>query len=273
MSLHHRVGLRAVAILVATGMLLAVTSSAAYARSPRKADLAVVGITGTADPVQLGQHVFVFMQVANAGPANATGVTLTIDVPPSLQADESTLCTGTTTLTCAIGSLPAGLGASVTLGFTAVLEGTGQFTATVVADQRDPVRANNVAVATVTVTNSVDLALTLADATGTAGQPFFFSIGVANFGPGQAGGVTVTVDFPAGLTPTSLDVCQASGAGWRCVYPFPSLPPSTGVSAPVSLQATVAGTYQVEGTVTATTTDPDLTNNADAAAVTVHPAA
>jgi uncharacterized repeat protein (TIGR01451 family) len=79
--------------------------------------------TGVPDPVLAGQIITYTATITNAGPGVATGVVLTATLDPdvtfaSAQASQGG-CSGTTTVVCTIGSLPACGQATVTIQATA----------------------------------------------------------------------------------------------------------------------------------------------------------
>jgi uncharacterized repeat protein (TIGR01451 family) len=67
-----------------------------------------VSITDSPDPVPLGGNVAYTIKVTNKSPLTATGVTLTNNLPVDVtlvSSDPLGLCSGTTTLTCNLGTL------------------------------------------------------------------------------------------------------------------------------------------------------------------------
>jgi uncharacterized repeat protein (TIGR01451 family) len=240
--------------------------AAAQARGSHKADLSVAaGSTATAS---VGQTFPLSYTVNNAGPADATGVTVTIAIPAQLRLDTSQSgCTVTgSTATCGVsGTLPAGYGVGAFLWLTAVAPGAAELTFTVRADQRDPALSNNTTTTLVTIGVSADVSVSMSPATVTAGQPFFFSVSVGNAGPSPAENISTVVQWPAGLslvsgcTPVSPTSCALSMA---------SLPAPAGAIALLQFVAAAPGTYTVQASVSAGTPDPNLANNTSTAMIT-----
>jgi uncharacterized repeat protein (TIGR01451 family) len=86
------------------------------------------------------------VQVKNPGTSSQTNVNLSDTVPAntifqSASASQGT-CSGTTTITCALGSLAGGASATVTLTITPIQPGTVTNTATAVSDQASQVTSN-----------------------------------------------------------------------------------------------------------------------------------
>ncbi len=124
-----------------------------------QADLSVT-LTGTPDTLDTGQLVTYTATVANAGPADATGVTLTDAFPSVMTFVSATSTQGTCAqqpdsphnVVCAIGALAKG-GGTVRVVIQARARGAGTVTnaAQVSGDQADPAPTNNTAVKTTTV--------------------------------------------------------------------------------------------------------------------------
>jgi uncharacterized repeat protein (TIGR01451 family) len=113
------------------------------------APTANLGITKTASSATFtpGQTITFTITVTNAGPAAATGVTVT-DILPAGTTFQSVsspgaTCTGTSTVTCSIPTLASGGSVVITLAVTATGASAISNTATVAPVDTDPVPANN----------------------------------------------------------------------------------------------------------------------------------
>lgn len=113
----------------------------------------------TPPPILVNDRVTYTLRVANNGPDGATGVTLVDNLPAqaTLLSATSTKgrCSGATTVTCKIGTLARGAGATVTIVVRAPsTAATLVNTATVSSQKRDPNPDNNRATTTVQVVDT-----------------------------------------------------------------------------------------------------------------------
>ena len=124
--------------------------------TPTTADLRLT-LSDTPDPVRRGGTLTYMVSVSNAGPAVAGNVSVTDTLPTvatfvSATASQGS-CSGTKTVSCAIGTLNSGANATVTIR-VAVGSKVSSLTnsAQVASSTTDPSSANNSASATTTVT-------------------------------------------------------------------------------------------------------------------------
>ena len=108
---------------------------------PGSADL-VVSKSGSPNPVAPGETLTYTILVTNNGPAAATGVTLTDALPQALTflsaaASQGSCSFADPTVTCAVGSLPAGQNATVTIRVVPQNFGSVANSATADADQAE----------------------------------------------------------------------------------------------------------------------------------------
>ena len=144
-----------------------------------------LGIVKTAPTPLLEQSQFDYtLVVTNHGPSTATGVTVTDPLPANFTLATATptqgSCSGTTTVTCNLGTIVNGGTATITIHGTGHVAGTMTNTATVSGNETDPVPANNSSTAPVVLLEEVPamsgyalmlLALTLAIAAAIAIRP------------------------------------------------------------------------------------------------------
>ena len=182
------------------------------------ADLSLVK-TGPAT-VTAGGSVTYSLVVANAGPSDAVGVSVTDTLPAGghvrLRGRTGWTCVnaGDVSVTCTTALIVSGVPAPpITVIVTAPVQaGTLTNTATVTATTPDPDPSNDTGTADTSVTGIADLSMTkTGPATVTSGGSVSYSLVVANAGPSDAANVTVTDTLPAGVTYGS-----AAGSGWSC---------------------------------------------------------
>ncbi len=144
-----------------------------------------LGIVKTAPTPLLEQSQFDYtLVVTNHGPSTATGVVVTDPLPANFTLATATptqgSCSGTTTVTCNLGTIPNGATATIVIHGTGHVAGTMTNTATVSGNETDPVPANNSSTAPVVLLEEVPamsgyalmlLALTLAIAAAIAIRP------------------------------------------------------------------------------------------------------
>jgi uncharacterized repeat protein (TIGR01451 family) len=231
------------------------------------------------DPVSIGQNVTYTLTVSNAGPASATGVTVTDSLPAavafvSVNASQGT-CTGTATVACSLGTIPNGGSATVTVVARAVQVGSASNTATVQAAEPDPVTGNNSASTTTVVLAAADVALAKASSAATArvGDTFTYTLTTTNAGPSPASGVVVTDTLPSGIELVSASASQGSCAGAATVTcAIGTLASGSSATVTIVARATAPGTITNTAQVSATEQDPASGNNSASATTTVEPA-
>ncbi len=186
------------------------------------ADISVTQ-TDSPDPVTVGGNVTYTMKVRNLGTNPAAAVTLSDPLPAGLTHVSRTTtkgtCSGTTTVTCNIGTVNTGAANEVTVtivaatGPAAVPSVTN--TATVTTSSSDSSSANNQASASTTVNPSADLSLTNTDSPDpvAVGGNVTYTLTVHNNGPSPAAGVTVSDPLPASLTKVSATSTQGTCSG------------------------------------------------------------
>ena len=174
-----------------------------------------------------GTNVVYTITVTNAGPSDATGVTLADPTPPGLTfVSNAGDCT--TAFPCTLGTLPPGATRTITATFAIPSGYTTPNpianTATVSSPTPDAAAGNNSATTTTPLGTPVtDLHITKTNGVNgvVAGLPTTYTITVTNpLGPSDASGATVTDAFPATLTGvtwtctgTGGGACPASGSG------------------------------------------------------------
>jgi uncharacterized repeat protein (TIGR01451 family) len=148
------------------------TASTTTAVSPNPADLSIVKTSNAPSGTLPGEQLTYTLAVANGGPSTANGVSVTDTLPANTTFVSATptqgSCSGTTTVTCTLGTLTSGANATITIVVT-VGPNLGPIvnTATVASTNvdPDPNPANNSSTSTVnvvpTIPSSSPLSLTL----------------------------------------------------------------------------------------------------------------
>ncbi|MGZ5492352.1 MAG: IPTL-CTERM sorting domain-containing protein, partial [Thermoanaerobaculia bacterium] len=107
-----------------------------------------------------GADINYTITVTNAGPQSASGVVVTDALPATVAFQSATpsqgSCTGTTTVTCNLGTLANGANATIQLIVSnTIASGTVSNTATVTAAETDPAPANNSSTASTSVSAAI----------------------------------------------------------------------------------------------------------------------
>ena len=240
------------------------TNAAAVVVNPQ-ADLSLTKTVSDTNP-GTDDEVQYTLTAHNAGPNDATGVTIHDSLPAGLNfLDASPGCDNQNgTVICDIGTLAAGDSASVTIDArtTAAISGTvvGNL-ATVSGNELDPTPANNQTAATITVRPLVDLKLTkvASNPTPAAGGSVSYTLTLINNGPSPATGVTLTDPLPSGLSFLSASAgqgsCSASGQTVTCQLGTLA-PGGTAVATVTVLVAASEAGASVQNTATATANQP-----------------
>ena len=191
-------------------------------------DLQITKTDGSATYIP-GTSINYTITVSNAGPANATGASITDAIPAAI-IGATINCVASGTASCGTNasagnnllftgiSLPAGAAnfltvtVSGTVNSAAVGNLVNSATVIVGAGQVDPSPGNNTATDTDTRNAQTDLSITKTDGTTvyTPGNSITYTIQVLNAGPSNAVGASVTDTIPAAITGVTIN-CLASG--------------------------------------------------------------
>jgi uncharacterized repeat protein (TIGR01451 family) len=218
-TLYFILGPTGAATYETTELNLTITSST----SPASADLALTGVASSTS-IDVGQPVTDTFTVTNNGPDTSDRVTLSDPLPAgaTLQSASASQgsCSGTTTLSCLLGSLASGAQATVTVTLVPTTAGALTNTAAVSASTADPNEANNSATATssvgCTTSMTLDAVEVLADCISQQSDGTYLASGDARFGDG-ARIVDAGTQMPAALVLNpaahTISIAPASGGG------------------------------------------------------------
>ncbi len=244
-----------------------------------EADLSI-SKAASPDPVNVNSTLTYTLSVENLGGDAAADVAVTDTLPAgvtyqSASGDGWSCSESSGTVTCTRASLAVGVAPDITITVTAPgTSGDITNTASVSASTYDPDLSNNDDSALVTVNPSADLTISKAVSPDpvNVNSTLTYTLSVENLGGDAAADVVVTDTLPAGVTYQS-----ASGDGWSCSESSGTVTctrASLAVGAAPDITITVtapstSGDITNNAAVSATTDDPDLSNNADSAVVLV----
>ncbi len=221
----------------------------------------------------VGEDVTFTIGVTNSGPDIANGVVIRDLLPAGLTYVSNTPDAGTsynsTTGDWTVGTLAAGLSATLTLEATVVGASASTNTAAVLAaDEPQSSTANDSATATVTPPHA-ELGITKSAASQrpNVGDPDSFTLTVTNYGPDDATGVTVADLLPAGLDYVSHLAGQGGYDDSTGIWSIGNLANGASVTLTIDVDVPSAGDYTNTATVTGDQFDPDLSNNTDQVSV------
>jgi uncharacterized protein len=244
------------------------------------------------DPVMPGDNVTYSIFVENIGPAAATSVTMTDELPGastfvSLSSPAGWSCTTPAvgaggTVSCSIASLAAGDFGNFSLMVRAPFGAFGLTnTATVTSPVHDPFPGNNSFTTTTVVIESIDVSITKITATSQVapGADLSYTITLRSGGPGISSSLSFSDNLPAGTTFVSL----VAPPGWSCNTPavgasgtvscsLSSVPPTSfEFTLVVEVDGNAAAGSSIVNTVTGSSPhpDPDLEDRTSTATVSV----
>jgi uncharacterized repeat protein (TIGR01451 family) len=224
-----------------------------------------------------GQNIFLGIEVRNAGPAGATGLTVILEFPPGLRPGDfgGGLCTETDTgLSCSYswGSLPPGAGSIGILGVTASDAGSYTVQGLLTSDQPDPVSSNNADSTVVNAIPAADLSVQITESVdpSTPGEALTYTVTITNLGPSPASAVTLadtwSTTISGGVQLLSLGATQgqcAQTADSSIDCQLGGLASGADATLTVRLRPRGIGSVTDQAEVSAGEFDPDTTNNAD----------
>jgi len=235
------------------------------------ADLSV-SQTDSPDPVPAGEEVTYDIRVRNAGPAQATGVTLLDELPDgvsfrSATAGQGSGCSESAGLVrCDLGALASGGSAEASV--TVAPQGLGYLTNTVTvqANEPDPATYDNRSSIITDVDPAADVAVSMTDAPDPASvrKPFTYTISIENVGPTWAS-LELVDALPSGVKVESIDAGGSSCQTLRdeVVCRIFGIPDGGSETVRITVSARKPATLTNRVTAVPFDFDPDLSNNSD----------
>jgi uncharacterized repeat protein (TIGR01451 family) len=242
----------------------------------------VLGKSASPDPVLVGSNVTYTLTVTNAGPSDATAVTVTDTLPAGVTFVSATSSQGSVsqaagTVTCNFGSLTSGAVATAIIVVQPHATGSITNVASVSGTEFDPASANNSASIAITVNAAADLSINAADAPDPVhvGNNITYTLTVTNRGPSTATAVNLTNALPASANFVSASSSQGSCTNSAGIVTCSLGNLSSGAVATVSIviAPTSHGVLTNTASISAAQTDPVASNNASSVATTVLPSA
>lgn len=234
------------------------------------ADLSIVQ-TDSPDPVPAGEQVTYDIRVENAGPAEATGVTLLDELPDGVSFDSATASQGggcsesDGIVRCDLGRLAPGVDARASV--VVAPQGLGYLTNTVTvqANEPDPATYDNRSSITTNVDPAADVAISMTDAPDPAKvrQPFTYTISIENLGPTWAS-LELVDTLPSGVKVEAVDAgnssCGISRDEVTCrIF---GIPDGGSKTVRITVSARKPSTLTNRATAIPLDFDPDTSNNA-----------
>ena len=270
-------------------------TSSISAGTSASANLALnkAALTGTISSTTLGGFR---LQVRNTGPSTATNATVTDTLPAGLTFVSATPgqgncasapgASGTTTVTCNVGSLASGSGTTIVIRARPSVSIAGTTVTNTATATSDITPSPATETATLTIKPVADLSLTKTASVETIdqGAPVTFTVTSTNEGPAAATNVQVVDRLPAAIdpstavaTPSSGGSCSRDGSVITCVWTGST---ASGASRSVSIAANAKASVPAaernalnQANTFSLTDDADPANNRASALVKIIPSA
>ncbi|PPK63070.1 DUF11 domain-containing protein [Actinokineospora auranticolor] len=244
-------------------------TSSAVSDTSSSADLRLA-ITSAPDPAVPGSPATWTLTATNAGPSTSRGVVLNADLPAGVTPQPQAGCAITgQRISCPVGDIATNATGTVTVtgrlapGFA---ENSLRVTGTVTSGTADPDAGSNTATSSTALSPQADLAVTATPpANPVAGQTATWTVRVADTGPSDAVGTSLTISVPAYVYnaraswPTGS--CAVSGAVVTCPLGVIAAGQTTEVSFTGTIDAGYSGPLTLGAEAIAQTNDPVLANN------------
>jgi uncharacterized repeat protein (TIGR01451 family)/gliding motility-associated-like protein len=215
-------------------------------------DLHISKTVDNANP-DVGENVIFTIEVTNNGPSDATGVEVTDILPNGYTFVSANASIGSWSApTWTIGNLAIGETETMEITATVLAKGSYSNTASVIADQPDPVGGDEEDVVSI---NGSDLVITKTMDNNTPGvdENVVFTISVTNNGPRDATGVEVIDNLPDGYTFVSAN--PSVGSWTAPIWTIGNI--TNGETVTLEITATVKASGNHSNTAVVTGNQPD----------------
>jgi len=244
-----------------------------------------LSVSKSGDPVRViaGETLTYFLQVANNGPSNASGVIVTDTLPAgvtlSSAASSQGSCAGLSVVICSLGVITAGDSAQITIAVEVGPAVLGSITNNVEVSsaEAEASMGNNTALVTTPVDAEADLRMVKSAVPEEviAGTNFTYTLVVNNHGPSLARNLVVVDNLPAEVLFLSSQpgspTCSHANGVVTCSYLQLTPGASRTITLVVRMSATMVGSLNNQASVAADTDDALTVNNTAAVTVQVTP--
>ncbi len=253
-----------------SGQIIISQSQGSMQCTPPSADIT---LTKTASPssVTVGNNITYTLTALNHGPDTATNVMVSDTLPSNVTLVSVTPsqghCTGTTAISCNLGSINSGATGTITIVATAASGTSITNSATVTSDVPDKNPGDNTSTVTTPVTSlNADLGVTKTaspSAVNTGGN-ITYTLTVVNRGPDAATNTSVTDTLPANVTLVSITPSTGQCTGTSCSLGTLN----SGASATITIVVTANSGTSVTNSASVTSSVPDKNTADNSASVT-----
>jgi uncharacterized repeat protein (TIGR01451 family) len=252
--------------------------------APVSADLSVT-VTPNTPVGTIGVDFRYNITVSNAGPVSTGGVVLTDSLPTGVTLVSAIpsqgTCSGTTSITCALGTLTAGGDSTVAISVLPTSTDPQVNVATVTGDAPDPDPSNNTVMTTTGInplpggpTADLTIVCTQTPNPDIVGSPITYSCTVTNHGPDDAPGVQIVDTLPAGVSLVSASSSQGDCSGSTIITCGLGTVKNGGTATITIIgNPTQTGTIIDQVVVSSGATDPNPSGNTVTITTTINPVA